>query len=137
MFKNYLFNKWRTIAKSYGYEEYDTSVLENESLYTIKSGDEIGEQLFNFVDKANRRVTLRPEMTPSLARMIISKHASNQLTLPIKWYSLPQCWRYEKTTRGRRRFVGTQKLLDFRYIVIRIILIYIESITNGIWTYGE
>ena len=103
IFKNFLFNKWSKIARSYGYEEYDTSILENESLYTIKSGDEIGEQLFNFVDKGNRNVTLRPEMTPSLARMVLAKHMNNQLALPIKWYSIPQCWRYEKTTRGRRR----------------------------------
>ena len=105
IFRNWLFNKWRTIAKCYGFEEYDTPILENESLYTIKSGDEICEQLYNFVDKGNRKVSLRPEMTPSLARLVISKHSSMNSTYPLKWYSIPQCWRYEKTSRGRNRYI--------------------------------
>eukprot|EP00752_Nemacystus_decipiens_P014338 g12757.t1 len=99
--RNWLFGHWRDVASSFGFEEYDAPVLESESLYTRKSGEEVTQQLYCFEDKGGRRVSLRPEMTPSLARMVMAKRKS--LTLPVKWFSLPQCWRYERMTRGRRR----------------------------------
>ncbi|CAM9301523.1 unnamed protein product [Ectocarpus fasciculatus] len=99
--RNWLFGHWRGVASSFGFEEYDAPVLESESLYTRKSGEEVTQQLYCFEDKGGRRVSLRPEMTPSLARMVMAKRKS--LTLPVKWFSIPQCWRYERMTRGRRR----------------------------------
>ncbi len=99
--RNWLFEKFHEAARSHGFEEYDAPVLETEELYTRKSGEEITQQLYNFEDKGGRRVALRPEMTPSLARMVMAK--AGALPLPIKWYSIPQCWRYERTQRGRGR----------------------------------
>ena len=99
--RNWLFGLWREAALRFGFEEYDGPVLETEALYTRKSGDEIVEQLYAFEDRGGRRVALRPEMTPTLARMIIAKGAS--LPKPIKWFSIPQCWRYERMQRGRGR----------------------------------
>lgn len=99
--KEWLFEKWRRVAYQFGFEEYDAPVLENEELYIRKAGEEITQQLYNFVDKGGRRLSLRPEMTPSLARMILARGSS--LSYPLKWFSIPQCWRYERTTRGRRR----------------------------------
>ena len=99
--RTWLFDQWRTVAKSFGFFEYDAPVLENESLYTRKAGEEVTQQLYNFVDKGDRPVALRPEMTPSLARMVMAKKGG--LSLPLKWFSIPQCWRYERMTRGRRR----------------------------------
>ena len=99
--RNWLFEKFHEAARSHGFEEYDAPVLEKEELYTRKSGEEITQQLYNFDDKGGRKVALRPEMTPSLARMVMAK--AGALPLPIKWYSIPQCWRYERTQRGRGR----------------------------------
>ena len=99
--KLWLFNNWRKIALRYNFEEYDSSVVENEALFIRKGGDEVTQQLYNFEDKGGRRLALRPEMTPTLARMVLGKGSS--LSLPIKWFSIPQCWRYERMTRGRRR----------------------------------
>ncbi len=99
--RNWLFEKFHEAARSHGFEEYDAPVLEKEELYTRKSGEEITQQLYNFEDKGGRKVALRPEMTPSLARMVMAK--AGALPLPIKWYSIPQCWRYERTQRGRGR----------------------------------
>ena len=99
--RNWLFEKFHRAARSHGFEEYDAPVLETEDLYTRKSGEEITQQLYNFEDKGGRKVSLRPEMTPSLARMVMAR--SGALALPIKWYSIPQCWRYERTQRGRGR----------------------------------
>ena len=99
--RNWLFEKFHEAARSHGFEEYDSPVLETEELYTRKSGEEITQQLYNFEDKGGRKVALRPEMTPSLARMVMAK--AGALPLPIKWYSIPQCWRYERTQRGRGR----------------------------------
>ena len=99
--RTWLFEHWRSVASSYGFSEYDAPVLESESLYTRKAGEEVTGQLYNFVDKGGRAVSLRPEMTPSLARMVMAKKGG--LPLPLKWYSIPQCWRYERMTRGRRR----------------------------------
>lgn len=99
--RNWLFEKFHSAALAHGFEEYDSPVLETEELYTRKAGEEITQQLYNFEDKGGRKVALRPEMTPSLARMVMAR--SGALPLPIKWYSIPQCWRYERTQRGRGR----------------------------------
>ena len=99
--RTWLFDQWRNVAKIYGFSEYDSPVLESEALYTRKAGEEVTQQLYNFVDKGERAVALRPEMTPSLARMVMAKKGG--LPLPLKWFSIPQCWRYERMTRGRRR----------------------------------
>tara|TARA_B100000945_G_scaffold238802_1_gene194939 strand:- start:685 stop:1941 length:1257 start_codon:yes stop_codon:yes gene_type:complete len=99
--RNWLFERFHSAARSHGFEEYDAPVLESEELYTRKAGEEIVGQLYNFEDKGGRKVALRPEMTPSLARMVMSR--AGALALPIKWYSIPQCWRYERTQRGRGR----------------------------------
>ena len=99
--RNWLFDHFKAAAKSFGFEEYDAPILETEELYTRKQGEEITQQLYNFEDKGERKVTLRPEMTPSLARMVLAK--ANTLPMPLKWYSIPQCWRYERMQRGRLR----------------------------------
>ena len=99
--RNWLFEIWRSASVQAGFEEYDTCVLEHEDLYIRKAGDEISKQLFSFEDKSGRRLSLRPEMTPSLARLILQHNKS--LSFPIKWFSMPQCFRYERMTKGRRR----------------------------------
>ena len=99
--RNWLFDNFRAAARSHGFEEYDSPVLEHEELYTRKQGEEITQQLYNFVDKGCRIVALRPEMTPSLARMVMAR--AGAMPTPIKWFSIPQCWRYERTQRGRGR----------------------------------
>ncbi len=99
--RNWLFGHFHEVARLYAFEEYDAPVVESEELYTRKAGEEIVDQLYTFTDKGDRKLALRPEMTPSLARLILQKGRS--LALPIKWYSIPQCWRYERMTRGRRR----------------------------------
>jgi histidyl-tRNA synthetase len=91
--RTWLFAQWRDIARRFGYEEYDACVLEHEALYVRKAGDEITSQLYNFKDKSDRPVALRPEMTPSLARMVMAKGAA--LALPARWFAIPQCFRYE------------------------------------------
>jgi histidyl-tRNA synthetase len=99
--RSWLFSHFHTVSKLHGFSEYDAPVLESSALYIRKAGEEVTQQLYNFVDKGGREVTLRPEMTPSLARMVMAKKGG--LNLPLKWYSIPQCWRYERMTRGRRR----------------------------------
>jgi histidyl-tRNA synthetase len=99
--RNWLFGIWRETARQFGFEEYDACVLEHEELYVRKAGDEITEQLYNFDDKSGRKLALRPEMTPSLARLLLAR--KNALTFPLRWFSIPQCFRYERMTRGRKR----------------------------------
>ena len=99
--RNWLFQKFHSSSLSHGFEEYDSPIIEHEELYTRKQGEEITQQLYNFEDKGGRKISLRPEMTPSLARMVMAR--SGALPLPIKWYSIPQCWRSERTQRGRGR----------------------------------
>ena len=97
----WLFEIWRESARLHGFEEYDACVLESEELYTRKAGDEITEQIYAFEDKGGRRIALRPEMTPTLARLILQR--KNALSFPLKWFTIPQCFRYERMTRGRKR----------------------------------
>ena len=99
--RSWLFGHFRQVARLFAFEEYDTPVVESEDLYTRKAGEEIVQQLYTFTDKSGRNLALRPEMTPSLARLILQKGGS--LPLPLKWFSIPQCWRYERMTRGRTR----------------------------------
>lgn len=100
--RNLLFQTWSKVAKEYGYEEYDTPMLEEANLYRAKSGDEIANtQLYNFTDKGGREVALRPEMTPSVARMIAARE--NEIIKPIRWFNIGRYYRYEKPQRGRKR----------------------------------
>ena len=99
--RQYIFDQWRAIARRYGFREYDGPPLEPLELFTTKSGEEIIKQLFDFTDKGERRVALRPEMTPTLARMVAA-HERNYKK-PIKWFAIPQLFRYEKQQKGRLR----------------------------------
>jgi len=99
--RNHIFATWRRVATRYGFEEYDGPPLEPLELYTQKSGDEIVGQLYEFTDKGDRRVALRPEMTPTLARMVGAR--AQALKKPIRWFSIPQLFRYERQQRGRLR----------------------------------
>jgi hypothetical protein len=99
--RTWLFDHFRETARTFGFQEYDAPVLEHSALYTRKAGEEITEQMYCFVDKGGYNVTLRPEMTPSLARMILAR--GKELLLPVKWFSVPQCWRFENVQRGRKR----------------------------------
>ncbi|MSR23432.1 MAG: histidine--tRNA ligase, partial [Gemmatimonadetes bacterium] len=99
--RNHLFDAWRRVSRRYGFLEYDGPPLESLDLYTEKSGDEIVGQLYEFVDKGDRRVAMRPEMTPSLAR-ILAEH-SRSMPKPVRWFSIPQLFRYERQQRGRLR----------------------------------
>lgn len=99
--RQYIFNKWRETARHYGFREYDGPPLESLELFTTKSGDEIVGQLYNFTDKGDRAVALRPEMTPTLARMAAA-HERNYKK-PIKWFAIPQLFRYERQQKGRLR----------------------------------
>jgi histidyl-tRNA synthetase len=99
--RSHIFSTWRTVATRYGFEEYDGPPLEPLDLYTAKSGEEIVGQLYNFTDKGERQVALRPEMTPTLARMVAAR--AGELRKPIRWFSIPQLFRYERQQRGRLR----------------------------------
>ena len=99
--RNHIFATWRAVAHRYGFQEYDGPPLEPLELYTAKSGDEIVGQLYEFTDKGERRIALRPEMTPTLARMVGAR--AQALKKPIRWFSLPQLFRYERQQRGRLR----------------------------------
>src|SRR2546423_594228 len=99
--RNHIFATWRSVAGRYGFEEYDGPPLESLDLYTQKSGDEIVQQLYTFRDKGDRDVALRPEMTPTLARMVAARVQA--LKKPIRWFSIPQLFRYERQQRGRLR----------------------------------
>jgi histidyl-tRNA synthetase len=99
--RQYIFDTWRRTARRYGFREYDGPPLESLELFTRKSGAEIVGQLYNFTDKGERAVALRPEMTPTLARMV-SAHERNYKK-PIKWFAIPQLFRYERAQKGRLR----------------------------------
>jgi len=99
--RNHIFATWRSVAGRYGFEEYDGPPLESLEMYTKKSGEEIVQQLYSFRDKGDRDVALRPEMTPTLARMVAAR--AQALKKPIRWFSIPQLFRYERQQRGRLR----------------------------------
>src|ERR1700722_4914117 len=99
--RQYIFDKWREMSRRYNFREYDGPPLEPLELFTTKSGDEIVGQLYNFTDKGERNIALRPEMTPTLARMV-SAH-ERQYKKPIKWFAIPQLYRYERQQKGRLR----------------------------------
>lgn len=100
--QKWLFDKWRTVVERYGYEEYDAPILELTELYSAKSGDElVNEQTYSFTDRGGRKVSIRPEMTPTVSRMVARQR--QELGYPTRWYSIPNLWRYERPQRGRLR----------------------------------
>lgn len=99
--RNYIFARWREVARRYGFIEWDGPILEPTELYKKKSGAEIVDQLFNFTDKGEREVAMRPELTPSLARVVAAHE--REFKKPLKWFSIGQFFRYEKQQRGRLR----------------------------------
>lgn len=99
--RTHIFDTWRAVARRYGFQEYDGPPLESLELFTTKSGAEIVGQLYNFTDKGERPIALRPEMTPTLARMIAASERAYKK--PIKWFALPQLFRYERQQKGRLR----------------------------------
>jgi histidyl-tRNA synthetase len=99
--QNHIFDMWRKACLAFGFEEYEGPTFEHLNLFTEKSGPEIVTQLYNFTDKGDREIALRPEMTPTLARMVNQKGPS--LKLPLRWFSLPRLFRYEKAQKGRLR----------------------------------
>lgn len=100
--QDYIFGVWRRVVERYGYEEYTAPVLESIELFTNKTSDEIvNEQTYSFTDRGGRTVVMRPEMTPSVSRMVAARR--QELGYPLRWYSIPDCWRYERPQRGRNR----------------------------------
>jgi histidyl-tRNA synthetase len=99
--RNYVFTRWREVARRYAFVEWEGPVLEAIELYKKKSGAEIADQLFNFTDKGEREVALRPELTPTLARVVAAHE--REFKKPLKWFSIGQFFRYEKQQRGRLR----------------------------------
>jgi histidyl-tRNA synthetase len=99
--RNYIFARWREVARRYGFVEWEAPLLEPTDLYKKKSGEEIVDQLFNFTDKGEREVALRPELTPTLARVVAAHE--REFKKPFKWFSIGQFFRYEKQQRGRLR----------------------------------
>jgi histidyl-tRNA synthetase len=99
--RNYLFEIWRSVARRYGFVEYETPILEDTALYLKKSGGELSTQLYRFEDQGGRDVTLRPEVTPSMARLV-AQH-QRDYPKPIKWFEIGQCFRYERPQKGRGR----------------------------------
>lgn len=100
--QNHIFGVWRKTVESFGYVEYSASILESSELYKAKTGDEIvNEQTYTFKDRGDREVTLRPEMTPTVARMVAGRR--RELAFPLRWYSIPNLFRYEAPQRGRLR----------------------------------
>src|ERR1700761_1728831 len=100
--QKYLFGVMRSVVERYGYEEYDAPILEPLDLYLAKTGDEIvNEQTYAFEDRGGRQVVIRPEMTPSVSRMVAGKR--QELAYPTRWYNIGGRWRYERPQRGRYR----------------------------------
>lgn len=100
--QNYMFGVIRGVVEKFGYEEYDAPMIEPLDIYKAKTGDEIvNEQVYSFVDRGGREVAIRPEMTPSVSRMVAAKR--QELAYPLRWYSIPNLWRYERPQRGRLR----------------------------------
>ncbi|MBQ9693443.1 MAG: histidine--tRNA ligase [Kiritimatiellae bacterium] len=117
VWRNRIFDAWRDAAEHFGFQNYDACVVESLELLQRKSGEEVSEQIYAFEDKSGRKLALRPEMTPTLARMVAAKQ--KRLPFPIKWYTMAQCFRYERMTRGRKRehdqwnmdIIGSQEVL--------------------------
>ena len=100
--QNYIFEVMRKAVESFGYSEYGASILEPADLYRAKTGDEIvNEQTYTFKDRGEREVTLRPEMTPTVARLVVAK--KREISFPLRWYSIPNLFRYEQPQKGRLR----------------------------------
>lgn len=100
--QNYMFGVIRDVVESFGYEEYDAPMIEPIEIYKAKTGDEIvNEQVYSFTDRGGREVAIRPEMTPTVSRMVAAKR--QELAYPLRWYSIPNLWRYERPQRGRLR----------------------------------
>ncbi len=102
--QRYIFDTWSRTVESFGYQRYDASILEPATLYKAKGAENeemVNEQTYTFTDRGEREVTLRPEMTPTVARMVAARQ--RELTPPIRWYSIPNLFRYERTQRGRLR----------------------------------
>ncbi|MAG53028.1 MAG: histidine--tRNA ligase [Nanoarchaeota archaeon] len=124
---NYIFDIWKSVAQKYGYQEIDIPILEPVEIYN-KSGEEIPEQIYSFIDKGKRALALRPETTPSVARMVKQK---SSLKKPIKWYSISQCYRYERVQKGRSReffqfnldYLGTKSMESDAEVITTLIKI--------------
>ncbi len=100
--QKYMFGVWRDVCESFGYEEYDAPILEPLEIYLAKTGEEIvNEQTYVFEDRGKRKVVIRPEMTPTVSRMVAAQR--QELAYPLRWYSIPNLWRYERPQRGRLR----------------------------------
>ena len=100
--RTWIFDRMRTACGSFGYQEYDGPMLEPLELYAAKSGEEIvNQQVYSFTDRGDRLVAMRPEMTPTMARMVAGK--VNELPKPVRWFSIPNLWRYERPQKGRLR----------------------------------
>lgn len=100
--RNWMFKKWREVCESFGYEEYDGPILEPLELFTAKTSEEIvNEQTYSFTDRGDRKVVMRPEMTPTVSRMVAARR--QELAYPLRLYSIPNCFRYERPQRGRTR----------------------------------
>ena len=100
--RKWMFDKWRTVSESFGYEEYDGPILEPFELYASKTSDEIvNEQTYSFTDRGDRKVVMRPEMTPTVSRMVAARR--QELAYPLRLYSIPNCFRYERPQKGRLR----------------------------------
>jgi histidyl-tRNA synthetase len=100
--QKFMFNTMRRVVESFGYQEYDAPIVEPIELYLSKTSEEIvQEQTYNFLDRGERHVTLRPEMTPTVSRMVAAKR--QELAYPLRWYSIPNLWRYERPQHGRLR----------------------------------
>lgn len=102
--QRYIFDTWAKVTESFGFERYDASILEPSELYRSKAAENeeiVNEQTYTFIDKGDREVTLRPEMTPTVARMVAGRR--RELSLPLRWYSIPNLFRYERAQRGRLR----------------------------------
>jgi len=105
--QRWLYDKFRETSAAFGFQEYDAPIVEKQELFKRKAGEEITQQMFSFTDKDGVEVTLRPEMTPTLARLVLNLMRAETgdiaSILPLKWFCVPQCWRFETTQRGRKR----------------------------------
>src|ERR1700760_3739263 len=100
--QKYMFRIWRKVCERFGYEEYDAPILEPLEIYLAKTGEEIvNDQTYAFEDRGGRHVVVRPEMTPTVSRMVAGRR--QELSYPLRWYSIPNLWRYERPQKGRLR----------------------------------